>query len=590
LSSEDEIALENKTSSAKDYSTLSKKELLQELCTLVESGEVETVRPDVEAVKSAFYKIFRQEQDAMDMARLAGEDDDTEFFPDALEQEFKTILNKYRASRMELLRSNESVKEDNYKRKLAIIDELKELVNEEENLNLTFQKFHDIQARWREIGQVPQNHIKDLWETWHYHVEIFYDYVKINKELRDLDLKRNLEAKEKLIERAEALLQNASTSQSFAQLQTLHNLWRETGPVPRDQKEIIWERFKEITAKINKKHQSYSEQRKEEQQNNLRLKHALCERAENLNQQNYTTAKAWQKASEQLIELLDEWKTIGFVPRKENTEAYARFKKARNEFFAKRREHYKAVKQENNQNLKEKKALCEQAEAIMNSEDWKETTDALIALQKRWKETGVVPRKHSDALWKRFREACDVFFNRKSEHFSAKGNQYAENLAAKEQLIIEIETFVPDGDAQAAFEMLRTFQQRWREIGYVPMKYKEKIQKRYQNAVDKQFRNLKISDAEKRVLRFKGKLETMSNAENSGKTERAFRNERDKLYSKIIQLGNSIACWENNIGFFSKSKNADNMIAEVQRKIEKAKEDIKVLEEQIKLIDKKYDE
>jgi hypothetical protein len=590
LSSEDEIALENKTSSAKDYSTLSKKELLQELCTLVESGDVEAARPDVEAVKSAFYKIFRQEQDSLDMARLADEDDDAEFLPDALEQEFKTILNRYKASRTELLRNNESAKEDNYKRKLAIIEELKELVNEKENLNLTFQKFHDIQTRWREIGQVPQNHIKDLWETWHYHVEIFYDYVKINKELRDLDLRRNLEAKEKLIERAEALLENASTSQSFAQLQTLHNLWRETGPVPRDQKEIIWERFKEITSKINKKHQSYSEQRKEEQQNNLRLKHALCERAENLNQQNYTTAKAWQKASEQLIEILDEWKVIGFVPRKENTEAYARFKKARNEFFAKRREHYKAVKQENNQNLKEKKALCEQAEAIMNSEDWKTTTDALIALQKRWKETGPIPRKHSDILWKRFREACNVFFNRKSEHFSAKDNQYTGNLAAKEQLIAEIETFVPDDDAHAAVEMLKIFQQRWREIGYVPMKHKEKIQKRYQNAIDKQFRNLKMSDSERRVLRFKDKLETMNDSTNSGKTERAFRNERDKLYNKIIQLGNDIACWENNIGFFSKSKNADSMIAEVQRKIEKAKEDIKVLEEQIKLIDKKYEE
>ena len=573
----EETQLESEVSVVKNYSLLSQEELLEELKNLVENSPVERIRRDVEAIKNAFYKTYRKDKDLLDNENE--ESEETKEI-DPIEQEFKKFLTKYKAKRAEFIHDIESLKEKNYKQKLAIIEELKELISEEENLNLTFQKFHDIQNRWRGLGQVPQAHIKDLWETWHHNVEKFYDYVKINKELRDLDLRKNFEAKKELIEKAEALLESTAVAEAFAQLQSYHDLWREIGPVPREVKDELWDKFREVTLQINKKHQSYFDQLKEERLHNLKMKTDLCERVEKLNQNKYSSLKEWQKVSDEFLAILEEWKTIGFVPKKENSEVYARLKKSRDEFFAKRRDYYKQLKQGTNDNLKLKREMCDKAEALKNSDDWKETTELLVALQKQWKEAGPIPRKYSDSLWNKFREACDTFFNRKSEHFSAKDNQYGGNLKAKENLIKELEEFIAENNEESIGK-LKEFRKRWNDIGFVPIKEKDKIQKRFFDILDKKYKDLKISDAERKVMRIKDKIESSGN-----KPDRAIRTERDKLFNRIIFLENEISLLENNIGFFANSKNAEAFITDVRKKITKTKEEINLLTEQIRLIDK----
>jgi hypothetical protein len=573
----DETSSENEVVVVKNYSLMSPQNLLDELKALVDNFPVERIRRDVEAIKNTFYKNSAENDD------YEGDEPGDESVIDPVESEFEKYLEKYREKKYEYIRSAESQKEENYRQKLSIIEELKNLIKEEEDLNLTFQKFHDIQSRWKEIAQVPQSHVKDLWDTWHYNVEKFYDYVKINKELRDLDLKRNLEAKKELIRKAEVLLELPSVVEAFTQLQQYHDAWREIGPVPRDQREGIWERFKEASYKLNKKHQAYFEQLKQERQHNIQMKLDLCERMEKLNQRSPKSMKEWQKASDELSNILEEWKAIGFVPKKENAEVYARLKKSRDEFFNKRREYYKAQKQILITNLRLKKELCEKAKSLQNSESWQETTDILIDLQRQWKETGPIPHKYSHSLWNEFRDACDAFFNRKFGQAKKTGNEYAANLKAKEELIVELENFVPKNNS-ADIEKLKQFRQRWNDIGFVPIKAKDKIQQQFFSTLDEKYKLLKISDAQRKVIRMKDKNETSGNRPNRG-----MKSERERLFSRIMQLENEITQLDNNIGFFAKSKNADSMIADVRRKISKAKEEIRKMEEQIKLIDKELE-
>lgn len=580
--------VENETLLLNNYSEMSKEQLITELRTLLDTQSVESIQKNVDAIKNQFHKISLAEVEAIEAQSNEDEaETPTVTQDDALENELKGLLARYKELRDAHVNKLENEKEENYKLKLQVIEEIKNLTTEEENLNLTFRKFHDLQARWRDIGPVPQTYIKSLWETYHHHVEIFYDYVKINKELRDLDLKKNLEAKEELCLKAEALIDNEMVVESFRQLQKYHEQWREIGPVPHEQRESIWERFKQATSKINKKHQDYFELKKEEHQKNLEIKIALCEKAEAIAQFASNSPKEWLQRSQEITNLMQAWKEVGFVPRKDSNKVYERFKAARDTFFASRREFYKTFKHDMQSNMLLKKELCEKAEAIMNSEDWKKTTDELIALQRKWKEIGAVPRKNSDELWKRFRAACDVFFNRKATHFSEIDSHYEENLKAKEVLIDEINNFTPTDDPSINFELLKTFQQRWSQIGYVPLKEKEKIHKKYQEAIDKQFKLLKVSDGERKVMKYKSKIENIQNLQEN-KADRVLRNEREKLFNKIMQLESDITLWENNIGFFAKSKNADAMIADVKRKIEQAREEINVLTEKIKLIDQQY--
>ena len=571
---------EEDTPSTVDFSGMNKTEIVSTFAEILAVRPVQSIRKEADAAKVAFYKAWKAEVERLKKEFAAAGNAEADFTPpvDTDEERLKDLLNEYRRRRDAFLALTEEQKEANYKAKIQVIDELKELVNGNETLNQTFNTFRELQNRWKEIGPVPQGYVKDLWENYHLHVENFYNFVKINKELRDLDLKKNYEAKMRLAEEAEALILDPSPVASFHKLQKLHEQWREVGPVANEYKEQLWERFKEASSKINKRHQEYFEEIKEEQQRNLDLKTQLCEQTEELLGAEYKTRKEWDEASEKLIEIQKVWKTIGFAPKKENTKIYERFRMACDKFFESKRGFYGQVKDEMETNLQAKIAVCEQAEALNDSEEWKKTTDKLIALQKEWKTIGPVSRKHSDAIWKRFRKACDAFFERKSQHFSEVDSQYGENLSAKRALLEEIKAF-EIGDREESFEALKEFQRRWGEIGFVPIREKDKLQAEYREAVDTHFAVLKGSARERKVERFREKLGSM-------KDNRSARNERERLYNKVKQLESDIQLLENNIGFFAKSKNAEAMIRDVNSKIEKAKEEMAVLVEKIDLIDK----
>ena len=558
----------------------SKTELVELFAQLLETKPVQSLRGDAEAIKIAFYKLRRSEVDAQRKEFLDAGGKEEEFSPsiDGAEVTLKELFTRYRKMRDEFVAGLEQAKEENLKVKLAIIDELKELVNSDETLNHTFTKFRELQQRWKETGPVPQANVKDTWETYNLHVENFYNFIKINKELRDLDLKKNYEAKIALCEQAEALVMEQSVVSAFRKLQKLHDEWRETGPVANEFKEPLWERFKQASSRVNKAHQEYFESLKCEQQKNLEMKTELCVKAEELSEQMLTSRKEWNKANDRLLEIQKVWKTIGFAPKKDNTRIYERFRNACDRFFAMKRDYYAQIKAEMDHNLQLKNEICEAAESIKDSEDWKKTADELIALQKRWKEIGTVSRRHSDAVWKRFRAACDYFFERKAAHFSSIDNEQERNLQAKRELLEQMKACdVKEG----GYEAIKSFQRKWNEIGYVPIKQKDALQKQYKEVVDAMFATLRGSEHDRSMDRFRSKLSSMK---ASG--DKRLRSERERLYNKVKQLEADIALLENNIGFFAHSKNAESMINDVRAKIAKAKAEMAETIEKVKMIDR----
>ena len=585
LGEEEQSETEHKENTAvqTDYNGMSKGGLVDAFAVLLSEKPVHTIRRDAEAIKIAFYKLHRADVEQLRKAFVesGGKIEDFVSPVDETEQRLKDLFVEYRRKRNEFLAGIEEEKEKNYKIKLGIIEELKELINSNETLNHTFTAFRELQQRWKDTGLVPQTHLKDLWETYNLHVENFYNVIKINKELRDLDLKKNYETKLQLCEEAEALVLEPSVITAFHKLQKLHEIWRETGPVANDYKEQLWERFREASSKINKRHQEYFETLKEEQKRNLDLKAELCAKTEELAEMPFTTRKEWNKASEQLIEIQKVWKTIGFAPKKDNARVYERFRTACDRFFENKRNFYLQVKNEMDANLQLKNEICEQAEALQESEEWKKATDELIALQKRWKEIGPVSRRYSDAVWKRFRKACDRFFERKSGFFARVDSEYEENLARKNALLEELRNFVVE-EREKGFEAIKELQRRWAEIGFVPIKQKDAIQAEYRKLVDAVFAQLRGSDRERNMERFRGKISGMK----EGNADRRVRHERDRLYNKLKQVEADIALLENNIGFFAKSKNAEAMIRDVNAKIEKLKEEMAVIIEKINVIDK----
>lgn len=557
----------------------SKSELLDMLALLLSERPVQSIRREVDAIKVAFYKLRRAEVDAARKAYVEANGPDAEFVPeqDAEEARLKDLLKTYRTKRDEYLAVSERAKEENYRTKLEIIEELKNLVKNEETLNNTFTRFRELQTRWKETGPVPVQYVNDLWETYNLHVENFYDFVKINKELRDLDWKKNLEQKTLLCEQAERLADEPSVIEAFRKLQKLHEEWREIGPVSGEFKEALWERFKSASSQVNRRHQDYFEGIKAEQVSNLERKAALCEQAEALVAEPLTTHKAWNRANEKLLAIQQEWKTIGFAPKRDNTRIYERFRAACDKFFELKRKFYSEVKDGMEQNLRLKEELCELAEKLQESEDWKAATDSLLELQARWKEIGAVSRRHSDAVWRRFRAACDKFFERKAAYFSARESEYMDNLRRKNELLDKMaECDVLEG----GYDLIKDFQRQWSEIGFVPIKYKDELQKRYKAAVDRLFGAMRGSDRERSMNRFRDKVSSL----RSG-GEKRLRTERDKLYNRVRQLEQEIALLENNVGFFSKSKGAEAIIADVQEKIAKAKQEMADAIAKVKMID-----
>lgn len=572
LSAEDQIE-----SISDNIAELSEEELIALLDNELASKPVQRLRPVVEAIKIAFYKRHRAAIEAERKAFVEAGGDEAEFSPakNDREERFKQLLGQYRTARDKFIAEQEATKEENLRIKLQIIEELKELIGSDETLNTTFQRFRELQQRWKETGLVPQQNVKDLWETYNLYVENFYNFIKINKELRDLDLRKNYEAKLSLCEQAEELTLESQIIEAFRKLQKLHDEWREIGPVAAEYKEALWERFKEASSRINKRHQEHFEALKAEQMKNLALKEELCQKAEALATRPMLTRKEWDNASEELLEIQKVWKTIGFAPKRDNNRIYERFRAACDRFFELKREFYAGQKSEWEHNLAVKQELCEAAEALSLSEEWKEATDELIALQARWKQVGPVARRHSDAIWKRFRAACDKFFERKAAHFASQDSQHEENLKLKQALLAEMR----EADIKAGgIETIKEFQRRWGQIGFVPIKHKDALQKEFKSLIDAMFATLRSSERDRSMSRFRERVSGM-------KSGAQLRSERERLFNKVRQLEQDIALLENNIGFFSKSKNAEALIADVREKIERAKRDMAELIEKINLID-----
>ena len=534
---------------------------------------------EAEAIKSAFYKKLNKEKadagleispesDAEGAETAAPVEEDGKMNPfAAIEAAFKDLYADYKRERAEYNKEQEKERENNLVAKEAVIEDLKNLVEKQEDVSATFPAFREIQARWRSIGPVPNQKFRDINDTYQFYVEKFYDMVKINRDLRDLDFKKNLEAKEAFCEAAEKLAENDNIVSAFHELQKLHEQWKEFGPVAKEYRDSIWERFRAATAVINKRYQAHFEGLKEKQEENLAAKTALCEKVEEIAAREVGSSSEWNALTKEIEKIQAEWKGIGFASKKENQKIYDRFRAGCDKFFEKKRLFYSAYKDNMNENLEKKMALIEEAEALKTSTEWKKATEEFINLQKKWKEIGAVPRKKSEQLWKRFRAACDEFFAERDKQNKPENDFYG-NLKAKKHLIEEIKAFVPEDEAQAEAAM-HDFDEKWHAIGFVPFKEKESINRSFREAMQEKFPTF----GERGPRR------------DNRQAARAPRSEKDILIQKYNALQQDIDTYENNIGFFAMSKNSEPLIKQMQQKIEDAKQELKALEEKIRTVE-----
>lgn len=485
---------------------------------------------------------------------------------DEIERGFKEKYNLYRRERAEYNRRQEKEREHNLELKQAVIEDLKTLLEKQEDVNATFPEFREIQNRWRAIGPVPMQNFRNLNDTYQLYVEQFYDMVKINRELRDLDFKKNLEVKEEFCAAAEKLSEKEDVVGAFRELQKLHEQWKEYGPVAKEFREQIWDRFKAATAVINKKYQAFFEGQKEQQAANLEAKTKLCEQVEAIAGKEEISSGEWSTLSKSIEDIQKQWKTIGFASKKENQKIYDRFRAACDKFYGRKREFYAEFKEGMNANLAKKIAICEQAESLKGSTEWKKTTDLLISLQKQWKEIGAVPRKKSEQLWKRFRAACDEFFNERDKNAKPENDFYG-NLKAKQRLIDEINAYELTGDDDADTEAMNAFVQKWQGIGFVPFKEKDNIAQKYKAALNEKFSGLASSSSRR------------------NRHSQSPKSEKERLIQKYAKKEQDIVTYENNIGFFAMSKNSEPLIKQMQMRIDEAKNELKELEKQIRSFD-----
>ena len=561
---------------------LNKLQLVEMLEELVQDSDIQNIKDKVAAIRLHFNKLNKEDMDnELDQfLQGGGEAESFQHVEDPIEQRFNAAFGIFKANRAKQNEDMEKQKVENLAKKQAILDELKEIIASDDSLKKTYDDFRALQDRWKEIGPVPAAENSNLWNNYHFLVEKFFDKVRIGRELRDLDMKKNLDAKIELCEKAEELLDEKSITKAFKALQKLHEDWKEVGPVPQDKKDEIWERFKAATDKINQIRREHYAQIEEEQTGNLEAKKALCEKAEELIAEDYTSVNAWQKKSTELSEIFGVWKTIGPASKKDNEEIWQRFRGTMDTFFAKKKEFFATLKDRQTENLERKTQLCIEAEALMESTDWKNATEQIKKLQEEWKTIGPVPKRHTDKIWKRFRAACDTFFNRKNEHFSGRRTEEEANLAAKKALIEEIKAFEIGPSRNENMEAIKAFQKRWIEIGYVPMKYKDAINKEYRELIDGFFDTMRKNQNEASTNEFREMMEGWRDDPNANDR---VRRERNTLQTRIQKLRDEIAAMENNIGFFSNSKNSELMRAEYEKKINKAKEDLKVLEAKLKI-------
>lgn len=572
-----------------DLNALSLSELSELFDSLSQSEDRMKRYKEAEAIKSAFYKKLSKEKADAGLGAAVDEPSSREDVVEevaaeeaapseaanpfeAIEAAFKGVYSNYKRERAEFNRQQDALREENFSKKMAVIEDLKALMDTQEDVSSTFPAFRELQNRWKEIGPVPATKFRDLNDNYQYHVEKFYDMVKINRDLRDLDFKKNLEAKQEFCDSAEKLAESDNVVEAFRELQKLHEQWKEFGPVAKEFRDSIWERFKAATAVINKKYQAYFESQKEKQQENLDEKTRLCEQTEAIADKEVKSSNEWNTLSAEIEEIQKKWRTIGFATKKDNQKIYDRFRAACDKFFTRKREYYSQFKDSMNENMEKKLSLIEQAEALKDSKEWKKTTEALIALQKQWKEIGAVPRKKSEQLWKRFRSACDAFFNERDAQAKPE-NDYYGNLKAKKALVEAIKGYELADDAAANLAAAKDFAAKWQAIGFVPFKEKENIQAAYTEAM-----KAKFPEYSSRPQRNGGSNRPSGN-------QRKPMSEKDRLIQQYGKLQQDIVTYENNIGFFSASKNSEPFIKQMQDRIDAAKQELKDLEIKIRTIE-----
>lgn len=565
-----------------NYAAMDKKQLVEVLQNLAQQP-VNEVKEDVVRVRVAFAAIRKEELAKEKEAFIAKGNEEAAFAPaaDELEEQFKSLYAEIKEKRAAYNAAQDALKAENLAKKREIISKINEIAEDADNVNRQYSTVQQLQQDFKAIGEVPSENDTEVWKAYQVAVERFYDLLKMNKELRDYDFKKNLEQKQALCAEAEALDEEADIVDAFKKLQQLHTSWREIGPVSKEIREELWTRFKNASAVINKKYQSFFEERKANEKKNAEGKEALCVKIEAISTDNLKTYAAWDEATKAIIGLQEEWKKLGFASRKVNTELFARFRKSCDEFFAKKAEFFKRMKDELAANLAKKIELCEKAEALKDSTEWKKTTDALIALQKEWKTVGPVVKKHSDAVWKRFIAACDAFFEEKKKQNVNVHSVEHENLKHKKDIIAQINSILENKETEDAPNKVRELMKKWQEVGHVPYKEKDKVYAEYKAAIDKAFEQLDMKAKKARMANFANSINQMN---DTGKVY----HERERLVRAYEMKSQELKTYENNLGFFNaQSKSGNSLVKEMERKIANIKEEIAMLEQKIKLIDEK---
>lgn len=538
-----------------DYFSMEQTDLINHLKNIVEQAKEKDVKNDVDTIKVAFYKKHKSiiEKQKKDFIEQGGMEEN--FIPkhSDVDEIFKELVNEYKKIKATQKAEEDKTLAENKEKKTAIIDQLNLLINSNADINETLPIFRELTQEWKNIGKVAPEYANEIWKRYNILQEKFYDLIKINNELREYDFRKNLEQKTTLCEKAEALNNESNIILAFQQLQVLHEEWKNVGPVEKDLRESIWERFKLASSNINKKYQQHFEEIKAKEKENLNRKIALCEAIETIDYSALTTFKHWEDATENILKIQENWKTIGFAPRKENIKIYERFRNAYNNFYKQKNQFFKAIKEDFANNLKLKEALCEQVEKIKDNTNWNDTANKIVKLQKEWKNIGPVQKKYSDAVWKRFSEACDYFFNQRNEALKSKKEDENSNLVAKKDLIERIKNHILTGNDDNDIFTIKSFEKEWNSIGHIPFKAKDKIFEEYKSALNSLY--AKVKKADKKVKDFS----TMS------------KNQLLRLYNN---LQNEIKTYENNIGFFANSKKANKLIADLQQKIEKLKKEV----------------
>ena len=580
---EEATEVEADTEEIKKFTPLAtKQEIIDRLKAIAESDD-EISRAEVEALKSNFYRLHKQEAEEAFKTFTEGGGNPDEFMPAPNTDEpiFKEQMAIIKEKRASLQLEQERQKEENYQKKLAIIEKIKAILSNPDDINKSYNDFKVLQQEWNDIKLVPAEKATDLWKTYQVNVEQFYDTLKLNNELRAYDFKKNLELKTALCEAAEKLAEETDVISAFRKLQQLHQEFRETGPVSSELREEIWTRFKAASTIINKRHQEHFEKRKEEEQNNLDQKTAICEAIEAIDLSSLTSFNEWNTKTEEITALQAKWKTIGFAPQKMNVKIFERFRRACDDFFAKKTEFFKSLKDGMTDNLEKKRQLCERAEALKDSTDWKATADELIKLQKEWKAVGPVVKKHSDAIWKRFVAACDYFFEQKAKATTSQRSVEHDNLAKKRDVIAQLETLCSADESDETVQQVRALMKEWNAIGHVPFKEKDKLYKAYRALVDQLFDRFNMQASSKKLTNYKSSITNIQ----AGGAQALYR-EREKLVRSCDTLKAELQTYENNLGFLTtSSKKGSSLLTELNRKVEKLKADIELVKQKISVID-----